>query len=457
MIATTITGGRVLAGGALTPRDLAIDDAGRILAVGAPGAFPDARETLNASGLLVLPGAVDSHYHVRAPARPDRETFATATRAAAASGVTTIIEMPIATPPTTSGESLRLRAGYASREAVVDVAFYASSAAPEDDMRSAADAGAVAFKAFLQRVPPGREAEFDGLCLPDTATTIAAFERARAFDLPCAFHAEDEPIYTMLEGRLRGAGRTDGPAHALARPDYVEAVSVGTLLALAATFGVHLHVPHVSSGLTAALVREAKARGVHVTAETCPHYLAFTSDALATHGPYAKCNPPLKTEADREAVWAAVQDGTIDTLASDHAPFTVSEKEAAWANIWAAPPGMPGGEVLVPWAITAALTGRLAWRRVEELLYTNPARIFGLAGKGNLQPSADADIVLYNPDPVGVFDHREMHSLARGTGQLWDGTPRTGAVRRTLLRGRTVWDGTAIVASAGSGRVLARG
>ncbi len=452
--ATAITGGNVLTGGTLAPLDLAIGADGRVLALGGRGAFAGAGATLDATGLLVLPGAIDSHFHVRAPSRPDRETFATATRAVAAGGTTTLIEMPIAEPPTTDGASLRLRAALAAQETVIDVAFYASCAADMGAMASAAAGGAVAFKAFLQRVPPGRESEFDGLCLPTTADLAQAFERARAFDLPCAFHAEDEPIYAMREAHLRAAGRTDGPAHADARPDYVEAVSVGTLLALAASFGVHVHVPHVSSALTAALIREAKARGVPVTAETCPQYLAFDRTALAQVGPYAKCNPPLKEAHDREAVWEAVRDGTIDTLASDHAPFTVAEKEAARENIWLAPPGMPGGELLLSWAVGEALEGRLTWRRFEELLVTNPARIFGLAGKGAIAPGVDADLVLYDPADRGTFALAEFRSRAGGTGVLWDGFPRIGRVCRTLLRGQTVFDGESVIAAPGSGRVV---
>lgn len=457
-IPLVITNGSVLHDGTLSPLDIAVAG-GRVVALGVHGAFPDAVHTLDARGLLVLPGAVDSHFHVRGPAHPERETFATATQAAAAGGVTTIIEMPIASPPAINGASVQARMDAAAPALYVDIGFYSSCATGQrDDLTSAIAVGALAFKAFLQSVPPGREDEFNSLCLPTNRELLAAFQLLREFDLPCVFHPEDEAMLQLREAQLKAAGRRDGLAHAEARPDYVEAVSVGTLLRLAEAFGVHLHVPHVSAGMTAHLIREAKARGVRVTAETCPHYLAFDSEALARLGPYAKCNPPLKTAADRDALWDAVRDGTIDTLASDHAPFTVVEKERAREDIWLAPPGFPGSEVLVPYAVGAALTGELSWARVTEMLYTNPAHLFGLwPRKGSLAPGADADIVLYDPHNIGVFDHHTFHTKAAATALIWDGVPRTGAVTHTLLRGETVFADGAIVGQAGAGRVQRRG
>jgi len=454
-----VANGDVLQHGEIRPLDIAFRR-GTIAAVSTPGTFNGATaNVIDARGRLVLPGAIDSHFHVRAPSHPEREDFGSATAAAAAAGVTAIVEMPISEPPTTTGTRLRDRADLARREAYIDVGFYASSATlSRDDLLGSLDAGALAFKAFLQQVPPGRESEFDGLCLATTGELLDAFRLLAEFDLPCVFHAEDEPMIRRLEARLRQAGRMDGAAHAESRPDVVEAVSVGTLLRLGEAFGVHVHVPHVSSGMTVSLIRDAKARGIAVTAETCPHYLHFDAESLTRLGPYAKCNPPFKTPRDVEAVWAGVMDGTIDTLASDHAPFTKAEKDRARDDIWTAPPGFPGGEILVPFAIGAALDGRLPWRRVEALLYEQPARIFGLwPTKGVIRPGADADLVLYNPDDRGVFDSHTLRCKNSETARLWDGVPRIGAVEMTLLRGETVFDGSRISGRIGGGRQLRRG
>ena len=453
-----VANGNVLMDGAFQPLDIAVQD-GVVAALGARGLFDgQASREIDAMGLLVLPGIIDSHFHSRAPSRPDRETFASATLAAAFGGVTAIVEMPISEPPAINGEVIRSRGALAESEGYVDVGFYASSATlKREDLESSIDAGALAFKAFLQHVPPGRESEFLGLCLESNAKLLQAFELLSSYDLPCAFHAEDEAMYQHLEARFRAAGRNNGAAHAQHRPDFVEATSVGTLLLLAERFGVHLQVPHVSSRMTLNLIRDAKARGVRVTAETCPQYLQFDASSLDDLGPYAKCNPPFKSPEDVEALWEGLADGTIDTVASDHSPFTVEEKERAWDDIWSAPPGFPGVEVLGPYILGAALDGRLSIRRAEEVLWINPARIFGLwPRKGNLRPGADADIVLYDADVRGVFDHADFHSKAKDIGRIWDGVERRGAVTQTLLRGETVMVGQELVGRPGAGRMLAR-
>src|SRR6185437_16199019 len=252
-----VANGNVLMDGAFQPLDIAVQD-GIVVAVGRRGLFAgQSASDIDATGLLVLPCLIDSHFHSRAPSRPDRETFASATTAAAFGGVTSIVEMPISEPPAINGEVIRSRAALAESESYVDVGFYASSATlKREDLESSIDAVALAFKAFLQHVPPGRESEFSGLCLDSNAELLQAFELVSSYDLPCAFHAEDEAMYSHLEAQLRALGRRDGPAHAEHRPDFVEATSVGTLLLLAERFGVHLQVPHVRSRMTLNLIRD---------------------------------------------------------------------------------------------------------------------------------------------------------------------------------------------------------
>jgi dihydroorotase (multifunctional complex type) len=396
--------------------------------------------------------------HARAPSHPEREDFASISRAAAAGGVTALIEMPISEPPAINGAIVRERARLAAAEACVDIGFYASAATLQRaDLVSSIEAGALAFKAFLQHVPPGRESEFEGLCLPTTGDVMEAFALLAEFGLPCVFHPEDESIYQRIESRLRAVGRRDGRAHAESRPDYVEAISVGSLLRLAEHFGVHLHVPHVSSAMTVALIREAKGRGVPVTAETCPHYLQFDDSALARLGPYAKCNPPFKQRKDIEALWDAIRDGTIDTLASDHSPFTVAEKDAAKDDIWLGPPGFPGVETLAPFAIGAALDRRLSWPRLNALLFENPARVFALwPTRGAIRPGANADLMFFDPEQRGVFDHRALHNKVPASAVIWDGAPRHGAVVRTIRRGETIYADGVVSCAAGNGRQLTR-
>jgi dihydropyrimidinase/allantoinase len=418
--------------------------------------LPAAARTIDASGLMVLPGTIDSHFHCRAPSFPEREDFASGTRAAAAGGVTTVLEMPISVPPTTDGASLAERRSHAIRDAYVDVGFYSSSATLDPErIGSAVAEGAVGLKAFLQEVPPGREQEFDGLCIHRNDEILRALELVAATGLPAVFHAEDYPTYSLIERRLKEAGRRDPATHAASRPDYVEAIAISNLILLAAVAGAHLHIPHVSSALAVDVIRDGKRRGVRVTAETCPQYLAHTAAALDEHGPYAKCNPPLKTEQDVAGLWAGLLDGTIDTVATDHSPFTPADKDPGWDDIWRATPGFPGVDILTPFMIGAALDGKLPLERAVELITSSPADVFGLSPrKGRLLPGADADLVLYDPSVKGAADTSTWQTRSPVAGRVWQGYPLTGRVVTTIVRGTPVFDHGQIVGSAGYGAII---
>ena len=435
--------------------DIGINE-GRIVTIGETGGISDAIRTIDAEGLLVLPGVIDSHFHCRAPANPEREDFASGTRSAAAGGVTAIIEMPIAIPPTTDGASLNVRREHAERDAYVDFGFYSSSATLDRDrLQSSVNAGAIGFKAFLQDVPAGREDEFDGLCIHRNYDVMKALELVSETGLPAAFHGEDFDTLSYLEARLQKDGRADGVAHGEARPDFVEAIAISTLILLSEATGTRLHVPHVSSRLSVELIRAAKRRGASVTAETCPQYLSFDRERLRDLGPYAKCNPPFKTQDDTEALWAGLVDGTIDTIASDHSPFTVVEKEAGWSDIWSAPPGFPGVEALTPFVLNAGLTGRIPLESAIATITANPSDIFQLTPqKGRIRPGADGDLTLYDPHGETVVDISRWQSRARETARIWDGAVYQGKVVSTIVRGRVVYEGGEVVGEAGFGTLM---
>jgi allantoinase len=455
MLDMAVINGEAVTPGGRAHLDLGVAN-GEIAFLSAPGSLPEAAKTIDASGLLVLPGVIDSHFHCRAPSHPEREDFASGTRAAAAGGVTTLLEMPIAIPPTTDGAILADRRAHAERDAYIDVGFYASSATLDPDkIGSAVAEGAIALKAFLQEVPPGREDEFDGLCIHRNDDILRALTLVAETGLPAVFHAEDFSTYSLLEQRLRDAGRKDPVAHAEWRPDYVEALAISTLLLLADAAGARLHIPHVSSALAVTVIRDGKRRGVNVTAETCPQYLALTQDSLLEHGPYAKCNPPLKTVKDNAALWDGVRDGTIDTVATDHSPFAPADKEPGWDDIWQATPGFPGVDILTPFMIGAALDGRLPLERAIALITANPADIFGLAPcKGRLLPGADADLTLYDPSGSSVVDTATWQSRAGACGRVWQGYPLTGHVVTTIVRGTIVYDRGKILGLPGYGQIV---
>jgi allantoinase len=427
---------------------------GRIVAVDGDDAMPEAREVLDATGLHVLPGIIDTHVHLRDPGRTEREDWLSGTRAAAAGGITTILEMPLAIPPVHSAVLLRARAAHVQPRAVVDFALYGAASGDNlDEIEAMAASGAVAFKTFRTRAPAGREHEFTGICCPDAGQMLRAMERTARTGLLHAVHAEDQQILDAAEAAVRRAGRHDGRAHALARPEAAEVASVAQCIALAEATGARLQIVHLSTGAAAAWVARAKEAGLPVTAETCAHYLTFTEDALAQWGPFAKCNPPLRPLETQQRLWEAVRSGVIDVLGTDHAPYLPEEKAPYVDDIWGAAAGLPGLEEFVPLLLSAVARGQLDLPRLVRLTSENPARLFGLwPRKGALAPGADADVVLVDLQTEWVHDHRTLYTKARDVALLYDGLRLRGRPVATVVRGRVVMRDGQVVGPPGWGR-----
>lgn len=456
MFESVVRNGRVLLPSGLAEVEIGIED-GRVAAVASRDAAIEGANVVDAGGALVLPGVIDAHFHCRAPSHAERETFATGTAAAAAGGVTTVLEMPISVPPTANGAVLAERMALAATEAVVDVGFYCGCGTLDPaDIASALDAGAIAFKGFLQQVPAGREDEFAGICIPTTADLVTAFGLLRETGVPCAFHAEEDEVLRAITARLQREGRRAPSVHAESRPRFVEALSVAKLVVLAEEFGVHVHVPHVSSGHAVRLIRDAKERGVPITAETCPQYLVFSAEDLDRVGPYAKCNPPLRGSEDHAELWAGLLDGTLDFVATDHSPFVAADKEPGWDDIWAAYPGFPGVEILAGFVLGSALEGRLPLGDAVDLVTTAPARVFGLRGKGAIVPGADADLTFFDERGTTTVSVAALASRGRESARIWEGWSHPGRLVRTISRGVTVAVDGRVVGPPGGGRVLRR-
>lgn len=455
MFDAVVRGGTIVSGAEARSGDLAIRD-GRIAAVIAPGQPVEAREEHDATGCYVLPGAVDAHVHSRAPSRPDRETWQSATQAAARGGITTIIEMPTSDPAASTPAVLRNRVRTGEEGAYIDFALYAGGAA--QDSRAAAELaaeGIVGYKILSHGAPAGREREFVGLCAVSNAELYGSLEAIAPTGLPCAVHAEDESLLEQRARRVRAAGTGAPLEHARSRPPYVEAASIATLLVLAEETGCRLHLPHVSSRWGLELAAAGKGRGVDVSIETCAHYLWFDESALAELGGFAKVNPPLRTAEDRAALWAGICDGTVDNVASDHGPYLYEEKDKA--NIWEAQAGNPGLEVLAPVVYDAALRGDISISQAVAVLSEGPAARFGLQRKGSLAPGRDADLVILDPQQGWTFDWQDSYSQVRRNYKLYQGRQFRGKLTTVLSRGQVVYDGTAVVGSAGHGRYTTPG
>jgi allantoinase len=427
--------------------DVAADD-GLVVAVG-PALDGTGREEIDARGLLVLPGVVDAHVHLNDPGRADWEGFATGTRALAAGGTTCAIDMPLnAVPPTVDGAAFDLKVAAAESAAHVDVALWGGLVPGDlDRLDELAARGVVGFKAFMSA------SGVDEFEAADDLTLLEGMARAARLSLPVAVHAESEAITSRLARRAVAAGRVTVRDYLASRPVVAELEAIGRAIAFAAETGCALHVVHVSTGRGVALVAQARAAGVDVTCETCPHYLVLDADDAERLGALAKCAPPLRPAEDREALWSALLAGDVDLVATDHSPSPATLKEgddhfAVWG-------GICGAQTLLALLHDEGVVRRgLTVEALATLLAVAPARRFGLApAKGALVAGADADVALV--DPAATWTVARDDLLDRHRLSPFAGRALRGRVVRTILRGRTIAiDGQVVGPPAG--RVLRR-
>ncbi|HET8568698.1 MAG TPA: allantoinase AllB [Candidatus Limnocylindria bacterium] len=409
-------GGVLVLPGGERRADLLVDG-GRIARVvdAGDGASDD---ELDARGLVVLPGAVDAHVHFNEPGRAEWEGWERGTRGAAAGGVTTVCDMPLnSIPPTTTVAALDAKRAAAERAAHVDFALW-GGLVPGADVGGVLARGAVGSKAFLcdSGVP-----EFP---------PVAADDVARAPGL-VAVHAEDPSA--LVERALTWER---------ARPPEAEVRAVASL----ARAGARAHVVHVSAA--AAL----DALGPGMTAETCPHYLTFTSEDVERAGPVLKCAPPIRSAAERERLWAAVLTGRVLLIASDHSPAAADRKRGSMWEAWG---GIAGVQSLLPALLTEGVARRgLPLARLADLVATAPARLLGLRAKGSIAPGMDADLALVDTSREWTLDAASLET--RSGLSPYVGRTFTGAVVATVVRGRVVYRDGAFPAGIGYGRFVAR-
>ena len=431
-----IIGGHVIdpASGIDALRDVLVRN-GKIAAVEEPGQLADLAKSLpkelqmDAAGCVVAPGFVDVHVHLREPGQTHKETIATGTAAAAAGGFTTVVAMPNTTPVNDSVAGLEWMTDAARGAAVhllaMPAATVGSMGERVTDFAALVKAGAVGFTD-------------DGKPVLEDETMRAALISAARLGAPVSQHAED----TRLTG---GCSMNAGPvAFRLGlRGMTVEAESriverdIRLLEEIERAEGLrpHLHVQHVSTARAVDAIRSAKARGLHVTCEAAPHHFTLTDERVGDYDTNAKMNPPLRAESDRRALIAALLDGTVDCIATDHAPHASHEKEVEFER---APNGITGLETALGLAIRVLhKENGLSLLRIVELMSTRPAAVVGLKDRGTLRVGSAADVTIFNAGAEWHFRARDSRSMSRNTP--FDGAPMLGQVKATVCAGRVVY------------------
>ena len=408
-------------------------------------------------GAWLLPGAIDGHVHFNDPGFTYREDFSSGTRAAAAGGVTTVVDMPCTSlPPVTEGSSFDSKLSVIAPKAHVDFKLWGGVRGNAFDRnllkRSLDELSCRGVRSVKTYLVSGMEAFAD--LTPDQLALV--LEEAGRRGMRVGVHAEDKQGVLDGTAREQALACADHPlAYARSRSIETEAKGVATCLQLLeqqAVTGASLHIVHLACAQGVRLVREAKARGLHVTTETCPHYLAFTYDDLVRLGGLLKTAPVVKGATDREALWDGLADGTIDMIATDHAPGVYPEEKAT-GSIWTDYGGIPGVELLLSYVLSEGVgKGRISLARAVEVLCAAPARIHALKGKGCIEPGADADLVVFDPRPVWTVRAAELCTRQKYTP--FDGVQLTGRVCATYVRGVQVFDINRGVMGAAEGRLV---
>jgi allantoinase len=411
----------------------------------------EASAVIDLQGQFLLPGVIDGHVHFNEPGREIWEGYKTGSMAAAAGGVTTILDMPLnSTPPTIHRDGLTQKRAAAKDQAVIDYGQWGGFVDNNlEDLAALNEDGVIGFKGFVS----SSGVDFERL---DDDMIYAGLSKMGELGNLIGLHAENEYVTSYLAREIQAAGRTDRASWYESRPPDTELEAVIRTCFWAKTTGGNLHIVHVSIPEGIRAIAQAKKEGAHVTSETCPHYLFFDQEDFERIGPAAKCAPPIRSRETVNKLWQCVAEGLVDVIGSDHSPCTWDEKEKGLDNIWKAWGGVSGVQSMLPALITEGVHKRgLPLTALVRMLTVNPARLYGLDDqKGAIQVGLDADLVVIDLNREWTLTKEQL--FYKNQHSAYVGCSFKGKVVQTFVRGKTVYHEGKIVASAGYGKLLRR-
>ena len=426
---------RVVFPGRVDAASLEIRD-GKIVAIGPFDRATEGAQVVDLGDKYILPGLVDTHVHINEPGRSEWEGFRTATRAAAAGGYTTLVDMPLNNlPETTTVPNLHLKQAAACRQCTVDYGFWGGVVADnQQHVRPLASAGVLGYKCFL--VHPG----IDGFTMVTRAQLEAAMPEVAATGLPLLVHAElPEPI-EQATARLNDA-RCDWKRYSTylaSRPDAAEVEAIRLMIGLSRKYRCRVHIVHLSSVEALPDLHAAREEGLPITVETCPHYLHFTAEGIADGATLCKCAPPIRSRENRERLWQALRDGVIDLVATDHSPCPPFMKQLETGNFKTAWGGIASLSIALPVMWTEANRRGFTLRDVARWMAERPAELAGCGSrKGRIAAGCDADLVVFEPETEFTVTPERLHY--RHAVSAYMGEKLRGVVKATYLRGKRVF------------------
>ena len=415
--------------------DIVIED-GRIREIGKDIPAKTGFEVIDAKGMLVFPGIVDEHVHMREPGLEYKDDFIHGTMAAAAGGVTTVLEMPNTLPLVDSGARVREKASLLSSKAYVDFALYGVLHDGNiDKFEDIIGEGAIGFKVFLGPTTGNIPAPLD-------SSIYEILLKSAKYDVPIAFHAENWSLVKYFTEKVKASGRTDPKAHLDSRPPICEEEAIQRLILYSRRTKGKVLIVHMSSREGVELLRMARSEGINVYGETCPHYLLLSANDYDKYDTLIKVNPPIREEHHQKSLWEAITNNVITNLGSDHAPHASNEKLGK--DVWSAAAGFTGVQTFLPLMIDAALKGKIPLTKIPELMCENPARLFNLfPRKGTISIGSDGDLVMVDPNEEYVLRKEDIYAKHPITPFI--GWKLKGRVKYTVVRGIVVAENGRII------------
>lgn len=417
----------------------------KIFKIGKEANMPKSERKMDLKNLLVLPGLMDAHVHLRDEGKAYKEDFYSGTAAAVAGGITTVLDMPNNDPVTMSAETLTNRMKNAEKKVLVNVGFYSEFPRNMKEIEEIVEKGAVAFKLFMVE-------QVGGLNIDDGCTLSEAFKIVSELNVPVAVHAEDKTALKRVEDKLKRANCNDVEAFLKAHSESVEEEAVKRLLSIVKQTNVRVHFCHISTEKGLRAIIDGKKLGLLITCEATPHHLLLSADDLRRIGTLALTMPPVREKQHATVLWDGVKNSWIDILASDHAPHTLEEKRAE--VVWDVKVGIPNLEVTLPLLLTEMKRRRLPIADLVRLMSEKPAEIFKLKGRGCLKEGNKADLTVVDLDRKYRIDASKFHSKAKYSP--FDGWTGEGKPVKTFVNGQLIMDDEEIVANAGSGEIIRR-
>ncbi len=446
-----IRNGTIVTPTSMYEADIAVKDQ-KIAAIGKN--LGEAAKVVDATGKYVLPGAIDAHTHLAMPfgGTVSSDDYEAGTRAAACGGTTTVFDYAMQRGEHGILETIEDRRKMADPQVCVDYAFHCCITDLQggkllDEWPAAVAYGISSVKCFTVY-------KKEGMMVTD-AEIVQILQKGKETGMLTNVHCENPDVIDLNTERFLKEGKTSAWYHYLSRPEFVEAEAEKRVIHWAKSLDAPVYIVHLADKEGLDAVTEAKDHGYPVYAETCPQYLQFTCDVYKRpDGRNFICSPPMKGQESQDALWAAIQRGDIDTIATDHCPFQSYEKDWGKDDFSKVPNGCAGVENMFPYMLDAANRGRITFQKVVELCCANPARIFGCTQKGALEPGKDADIVIYDPEKDFTITQDAMHSDSDHT--IWEGVKLHGYPVQTYSRGRLVYDNGNFVGEPGWGKFIKR-